>query len=144
MSSPTFLAVEVGVNHHDGADDKAGDDTCDKQVTDGLSGGQTVHNERYGRRDYYAETACRGDHADDELLAVAEVNENRDTHGADSRDGRGSGAGNRAVKQAGDDGRIRHTAGGLAYKVGEKSVKSVGYAALSHQVTGEDEERNSQ
>ena len=137
-------AVEHGVDHHEQADEDAGEDAAQKQRAGGNAGSQRVQDEGDGRRDDDAQAAGHGDQARAPFALIAQSHHEGDAHGAHRRGGGGTGTGDGAVEQAGQDDRAGHAAGKTPDEVGEEVEQLLGDAALRHDDAAQDEQGHGQ
>ena len=137
-------AVDDGPDHHEHADQDAGQHAGQEQVAGGHAGGQGVQHEGDGGRDDHAQAAGHGDHAGAPLPVIAQSHHEGDGHGAHGGGGGGTGAGDGAVEQAGHDDGTGNAAGEVTHEVGEEVEQSLGDAALGHDDAAQDEQGHRQ
>lgn len=84
-----------------------------------------------------AQAAGHRDHSGGKLFGIAQVDHDRDSHGAHSRHcGRG-GAGDSPVEQAGDDDGTGHAANHIAHEISKDVKELFGDAAPGHNGAGQ-------
>ena len=139
-----LLAVDKGIGHEQDADQDAGNDTCQEEVTDRGTGRHGEHDEGNAGRDDNAQAACDGDDGGRKDLIISHIDQKRDRHGTDCRDGRRGRARDRAVEQAGDDDRTGNTCGTFSKEIGKDIEQTLGDLSACHEDARKDEHRNRQ
>ena len=136
--------MDHGVNHHEQADQDAGQHAGQEQITSGNTGCQRIQHERDRGRNNDAQAAGHGDQASAPLALIAQTDHEGDAHGTDSGGGGRAGTGDGAVEQAGQDDRAGDAAGELAHEVGKEVEQLLGNAALRHDDAAQDKQGHRQ
>ena len=138
------LAVVHGVGNQRQGDQASGQHAGDEEITHRLAGGQTVHDKGNAGGNDDAQSAGSGYKRGGKFQAVSQIGQNGNAHGADGRDSRRRGSGNRAIEQTGDNYRDGQSRRQHSQKVGEKVKQTLGNTALCHQNAGDNKQRHRQ
>lgn len=131
---PSAGGVVDRIDHQQAAQQQARHDAGNEHIAHGGARRGAVQHKGDAGGDDAAQAAGHRDHSGGKLFGIAQVDHDRDSHGAHSRHcGRG-GAGDSPVEQAGDDDGTGHAADHIAHEISniatptEAAVISVYYA----------------
>ena len=113
------LAVNKSIGHQKEADQDSGNDTCQEQIADRGSGGHGIHDEGNTRRNDNSKAArnshdgCRKD------LVISHVDQKRNRHTADRRNGCRRRSRDSSVEEACDNDGAGDSGRAFAEEIGE-------------------------
>ena len=113
------LTVDIRPYHQADADQDTGDDTCDEQIADRLTGRYTEHNKDQARRDNNAKASGNSYHRSGEVLIITQTNQQRNTHCANCSCRCRTRTGNRSVENTGNNYGAGKSGSSLSYNISE-------------------------
>ena len=137
-----LLDVDVGVNEHENSHQNAWTEAGQEQRADGNLSQNSVRNHADARRDDLPQRTGRGGGGKAEILVIAILLHFRRHDAADSCGRRRGRTGNRREERAGENRHIGESALRFAAEQVDEIDEFLAQAAVAHQVTAEDEQRN--